>query len=150
MPAEYELTYLINPQAPEEARGELNNAVDAKVSELAGVADHASPSLRRKLAYPINKNQAAFIRSIHFHIEPEKVDEIRTFLKKTDGLLRFSLVRTPWREDLSPELLEKVKQPESGKGGRGHQRPAQAKEQKKVTMAEVEKGIEEALTEEVK
>jgi ribosomal protein S6 len=146
---EYELTYLIDPQANEEARGELNNAVDAKVNELAGAADYASPALRRKLAYPIKNNHSAFLRSIHFKLDSDKIKDFQAFLDKAEGVLRFTLLKTPRRQEISPELLDKVRQPASAKASAG--KPAgPRKEQKKVTMKEVEKGIEEALSEEVK
>ncbi|MEX0650189.1 MAG: 30S ribosomal protein S6 [Candidatus Andersenbacteria bacterium] len=140
---QYEITYLIDPQVNEEARTELNSAVDSKVSELKGKVGHSSPTLRRKLAYEIDKKQSVFMRNMHIDLSPAEVATLHDFFKRTPTILRFSLINTPYREGSAPDTL-KQKEEESRK------KPKVTAEKKKVTMKDVEKGIEEALTEEVK
>ncbi|MEX1112436.1 MAG: 30S ribosomal protein S6 [Candidatus Andersenbacteria bacterium] len=140
---QYEITYLIDPQVNEEARTELNSAVDGKVNELKGKVSHSSPTLRHKLAYPIVKKQSAFMRSMHIELDPSEVAALHDFLKRNDSVMRFNLITTPYREGVSPEALKQKEETTKKK-------PMAKKEAKEVTMADVEKGIEEALTEEVK
>ncbi len=140
---DYEITYLTDPQLNEEARTELNSAIDGKINELAGSIMHASASLRRRLAYPIKKTNSAFLRHLQIQLDPSKTQELHTFLKKAQGLIRFTILQTAQRQEVGLEVLERSKKAA----------PAQAstaKPDKKVTMADVEKGIEEALTEEIK
>lgn len=143
---EYEITYLINPNVTEEARDELNAAVDKKIAELKGSITHSAPTLRRKLAYPIGKTNSAFLRAIHVQLDPEHIAEVQSMLKKSNGILRVTILSTPFRKDLDAEFIERVQTKNPRKKGM----KTATKPQKEVTMEDVEKGIEEALTEEVK
>jgi len=140
---EYEITYLTDPQLNEDARGELDAAVDAKLNELAGNVIHASASLRRRLAYPINKTNSAFLRHLQIKLDPAKIAELNLFIKKYKGVIRLTTLATPQRHDVSADIIERSRKAPVAKG-----KPKKAA--KEVTMADVEKGIEEALTEEVK
>lgn len=141
---QYEITYLIDPQVNEEAREELNVAIDSKISELKGKVDNSKPTLRRKLAYPIDKKQSVFMRNMHIELDPAALADLREHLKKTNSILRVTILNTPLREGLSPETLKQ--RDEEAK----QRKEAARKEQREVTMEDVEKGIEDALTEEVK
>lgn len=146
-PTEYEITYLIDPNTAEEGRAELNTGIDAKITELAGKVAVSSAVLRRRLAYPIIKTDSAFIRTVHIELAPEHVEEIRMLLKKTKDVMRFTILRTHKREGVPAELLERTR---GSKGDHKKKDVRKAAPAKKVTMEDVEKGIEEALTEEVK
>lgn len=150
---QYELTYLIDPRTSEEARNSLNSAVDAQITTLSGTITHDAPALRKKLAYKVTKQDSAFMRIMNLEMPTENVLEFTTFLKKSDGVMRLTLLATPARARITPEVLEKHGK-KKGKGGFAkHDKKKdmpQAKPAKEVTMQAVEKGIEEALTEEVK
>lgn len=140
--SDYEITYLSNPQIAEEERGQLDAAIDGKVADLGGSISFNSPHTRRCLAYPVAKTTAAFLRMIQTELPGDQIDSLRQFLKKQAGVLRFTILNTPRRQEVPVDIMqEKVaRQPVK----------AAAKPAKAVTMADVEKGIEEALTEEVK
>lgn len=142
---EYEITYLINPNVTEEARDELNAAVDKKIAELKGSITHAAPTLRRKLAYPVGNTNSAFLRALHVQLDPSHINDVQSMLKKTNGVLRVTILNTPFRKDLDAEFIEKVQTKSPNKKAKKASKP-----QKEVTMEDVEKGIEDALTEEVK
>jgi ribosomal protein S6 len=145
--SEYELTYTITPQADEEAREELNAAVDKKIAELKGSVAAASPTLRRRLAYLVQNTNSAFLRTEQVKLDPEHIQELHTFLRKQPHVLRISILKTPLRKELGSEVAEKARQKSPKSDKKKADKPAAGK---KVTMEEVEKGIEEALTEEVK
>lgn len=142
---EYEITYLINPNVTEEARDELNAAVDKKIGELKGLITQSAPTLRRKLAYPVGKTNSAFLRALHIQLDPAHIHDVQSMLKKANGVLRVTILNTPYRKDLDAEFIEKVQIKSPNKKMKKVSQP-----QKEVTMEDVEKGIEEALTEEVK
>lgn len=142
--SEYEITYHIDPQLDEAARDELNSAIESEVAKESGKVVHGSTSLRRKLAYEIDKKQSVFTRVLDIEIESENIQNILKSLQKNPSILRFVILQTPRREDGGAKLMEQLKQA-VGKG-----KPAVKGPAKKVTMQDVEKGIEEALSEEVK
>lgn len=143
---QYEITYLINPKTGEEDREKLNGGFDAKVSEFEGRVVHTSPTLRRNIGYAIQKTRSAFLRSVNIELDPAKIADIQDLLKRDKDVLRFTILNTPQRAEISQEILAKAQQ----KPGQKPKKQETPKPVKKVTMEDVEKGIEEALTEEVK
>jgi ribosomal protein S6 len=142
---EYELTYLADANLSDEARAELDTAVDAFVSELGGSISYSSPSLRRRLFYPIAKKAAAFSRALQISVDPLKIEELRKNIRRREGVLRLYVIRTPRRQEVTPEAFTDALE------GGSRQTEARIKaSKKKVSMQDVEAGIEEALQEEVK
>ncbi|HSX24630.1 MAG TPA: 30S ribosomal protein S6 [Candidatus Andersenbacteria bacterium] len=148
---QYELTYLIDPRMNEDDRTSLNSAIDQHVSESSGTILHNSPALRKKLAYQVNHQDSAFMRIMNIELPTEKVLEFTNFLKKSQGILRTTLLATPKRTRITPEILEKHGKKKGKDGFVKHDKNKEAQKapKKEVTMQAVEKGIEEALTEEV-
>ncbi|OGY31376.1 MAG: 30S ribosomal protein S6 [Candidatus Andersenbacteria bacterium RIFCSPHIGHO2_01_FULL_46_36] len=154
---QYEITYLIDSKLSEEARGALCAGFDEQVTAAAGTVVSSAPVLRKTLAYPVKKQSAAFLRVMQIEVDPAKIAELQSFLKKSEGVMRLTLLATPPRTRMSAELIEKHGK-RKGKGIAGRPEKYQkesipvSKEApaKEVTMQDVEKGIEEALVTEVK
>jgi ribosomal protein S6 len=152
----YEITYVASPLLDETGRGELDSGIDAKVAELGGSITYQSPSLRRRLAYMIEKQTSAFIRTLQIELDPAKAADVHTLLKKHPSILRFSILHSGRREEVPMEIVERYSRKKDAKGasnapaGRGPRKPQTAAPAKEVTMQDVEKGIEEALSAEVK
>lgn len=150
---QYEITYLIDPRTSEDARGALCAILDEHITAGGGVVASSTPVLRKMLAYPIKHQHVAFIRTMHIAVDSEKIGALQSFLKKTEGVLRLTVLATPARTRMSQELIEKYSK-RKGKpaNGRTEKEPrvTQKKPAKEVTMQDVEKGIEEALVTEVK
>lgn len=150
----YEITYIANGNLAEDERGQVDAAIDSKITELAGTVEHASAALRRRLAYEIDKKTSGFLRSLQIQLDPEHIKTIETMLRKDNNIIRFTILATSRREEVASELIEKYvpKKGDKKKAGKPTIKPrAKAVEPAApVTMEDVEKGIEEALTEEVK
>ncbi len=149
----YEITYLTHPGLSEEDRGALHASVDELVSGLSGTVIPGAPALRKRLAYKIKKQDSAFMRVMNIELAPAKLADVQDFLKRAEGVMRFTVLATPPRVRMSPELMEKHGRragKDTKKQHRKETKEQAPREQKKVTMQDVEKGIEEALTEEVK
>lgn len=149
----YEITYLIDPQLSEEDRGVLETSIDDLVVKLSGSVQASAPTLRKKLAYDIKRNNSAFLRITNIELDPAKITDIQDFLKREPKILRFTILATPVRKRISQELFAKYgKRSEKDKSGKPDHKKTVAPitSTKEVTMQAVEKGIEEALTEEVK
>jgi len=145
---QYEITYLVNPKTQETAREKLNQGVDTKISDLEGKLAHSSPTLRKNLGYAIQEERVAFVRTLQVELDPSKISDVQDMLKREKSILRFTILNTPKRQDAGTEILEKAQQ-KPGKE-KMEKKEVEKKPAKKVTMEDVEKGIEDALSEEVK
>lgn len=149
--SQYEITYLIDSKLSEEARGAFHSSVDEQVTAAEGAIVSSTPALRKTLAYPIKHQNAGFMRTVQIEVDPAKIADIQSFLKKAEGVLRLTILATTPRIRMSQELMEKHGKRKGKMGSRPEkQQPRSEKPVKEVTMQDVEKGIEEALTEEVK
>ncbi|HLC49547.1 MAG TPA: 30S ribosomal protein S6 [Candidatus Andersenbacteria bacterium] len=151
--SKYEITYLIDSKLSEEDRGAVESSVDELVATFAGSVGASAPTLRKKLAYDIKRNNSAFLRIMNIELNPAKIADVKDFLKREAKVLRFTILATTERKRVSQEIMDKY----SKRTGKDKQEKPEYKKtvkpatvEKEVTMQDVEKGIEEALTEEVK
>lgn len=140
--SEYEITYIVSAKAGDEGRDTLNTDFEKQLSTLEGKMEHSTAALRQQLAYPIKDERTAFVRTVQITLDPGKLAELHRFLTKNEYVLRFTVLNTPRREELPTDLLKEL--------GEDAPKRAPRKPAKKVTMEDVEKGIEDALTEEIK
>lgn len=149
---EYEITYLANPSLDEEAKNKLDEAIDAEIINRKGSISYSlptdSPGSRRRLHYPIADKKVTWMRAIQTQLEQDTVEELRQFIRKTEGVTRVTIIQTPRREEVPATIFDQAEQ-EAAKDQKP--KPAEpAKPAKEVTMKEVEEKIESALDEEVK
>jgi ribosomal protein S6 len=142
MANEYEITYLSDPQLNDEARAELDASVDAEIGQIKGAILHSAAPMRRRLMYPIQKKMAAFSRTVQVTVQPEDIQGLRTALRKKSGIVRLMVLSTTQRAGVAADIFTQVNLDEK--------KTTEKKPAKPVTMQEVEKGIEDALQEEVK
>jgi ribosomal protein S6 len=141
---EYEITYLSHISLSEDARAQLDAAIDASIEKAEGAISHNSTSIRRRLVYPIQKQSGAFLRVVQTSIEPEHIEALKESLRKMEGVVRLTVIKTPRREEVSTAIFETAAKPAAAPAA------APATPAREVTMAEVEEKIAEALDEEVK
>ena len=150
--SQYEITYLIDPQLSEDGRAAVETSVDDLVVKFEGSVQASTPTLRKKLAYDIKRNNSAFLRVTNIELDPAKIADIQDFLKREPKVLRFTILATPVRKRISQELFVKYgKRTDKDKSGKPDYKKTAtpAAPVKEATMQDVEKGIEEALTQEV-
>ncbi len=90
---QYELVYIVAPEATEEQLAALNGEVQQVVSRFQGTIDRTDNWGRRKLAYPIGKYKEG-IYVLHVITGPgDLVKELDRRLKVTDNVIRHLIVR---------------------------------------------------------
>ena len=95
---QYELVYIVAPEATEEQLAALNGEVQQVVTRFQSTIDRTDNWGRRKLAYPIGKYKEG-IYVLHVITGPgDLVKELDRRLKVTDNVIRHLIVRVD--EDL--------------------------------------------------
>ena len=148
---EYEITYLADPQLDEQDKIKLDENIDSKLAGLKGNITYSSPAdtptSRRRLHYAIDKKRVAWLRTIQIELDPASIEKFRTVLKKTDGIIRTSILNTPRRQEVPASIFDSLNNKESDAVSK---KEPMKKSGKKVTDQELSKKIDEALEEEVK
>ena len=90
---QYELTYVLRPDAPEDEINQLHTQVAEIVGRMGGTIDKTDQWGRRKLAYEIGHHKEGFYVLETITGTGELMKEIDRRLKVTEGLLRHLVVR---------------------------------------------------------
>jgi len=88
----YELTYIIGLLSAEGETSSVAEKVRAQIKELSGEAKKEYISEKKKLAFQIKKQSFGFYATVVFEMEPEKIDELNTFLRSNSDILRHMII----------------------------------------------------------
>ena len=88
----YELLYVVNPSADEEARAGVMKRIDVAIVGEGGVCDSVDDWGRRKLAYEIDHLTEGDYTLINFHAEPTQIAELDRVLRINDAVIRHIIV----------------------------------------------------------
>jgi len=146
----YELTYLISPDLPEEELKIFSGKINNFIQEETGILEKTTEPSKKKLGYSIKKKEEAFLVALNFSLNPEKLGSLEKKLKSENQILRYIILTKkiskkilhPKRTSLglaSKEALPKIKKPPEA--------PPKITEPKKVELKEIDKKIEEILGE---
>lgn len=84
----YELTYLISDKVQESDLNKVTGKVSGYITELGGKSEKEEIWGRRKLVYPIKKQEFATYVTHYFNLSGDKIKEFERELRLTDGVLR--------------------------------------------------------------
>jgi small subunit ribosomal protein S6 len=90
----YDLTVLLDADAPSERRAEILAAVEAAIANGGEIVSKHDWGVRN-LAYEIDHHKDAEYHLIQLTGPPELLDRLRTALRVTDGVLRHRIIRLP-------------------------------------------------------
>ena len=131
----YELTYLISPDIPEEELKSFQEKIDSFLQEGGGKSEGFKLPIKKRLAYPIKKKNETYGGILNFYLSPEKLESFEKKLAKEPKILRYLLLvkEAPKKMEI-PRIRAKAKAPK-------------LKKEKKVELKEIEKKLEEILGE---
>lgn len=99
---QYELTYLISDDVAESEINKVSGRINGYVTDGKGKVLKEESWGRRKLAYPIKKQQFATYITLNFELEPENLREIEKDIFHAPEILRhLMLVRDFGKEELT-------------------------------------------------
>lgn len=151
----YELTYIISSEiTAEEAEAEAKN-IESLIQNKEGVILKSEKPSPRTLAYPIKKQYSGFFGVLEFQLEPEHLGELKEKLQKDGKIIRHIFIiknpakiqkerRTKKKPVISPILVGAVEEKEKVKDLSAQ---AGKKTNKKVELKEIEKKLDEILSE---
>jgi len=126
----YELAYLISSKVNKEELSEIQKRVILALRKYGGILDEENPALKRTLAYEIKKEREAFLVSLTFFLDPEKVSEFKKEIEKEKNILRYLIFQRKMPKEKKIEVKKVVKP-------------------KKVELEKIEEKLEEILGEKI-
>jgi ribosomal protein S6 len=101
----YELTYLTSQDMSEEAAKQLLDKFAAMIVSGQGIVVDSQKAYKKRLAYPVKKQQMALVNSIRFQMESAPVVAFNDEIKK-DALVLRSLIVT-----YVPQPIRQMREP---------------------------------------
>jgi ribosomal protein S6 len=126
----YELTYLISPDLSEREALDFQEKIISLIQEGGGALGEVKEPVKKKMAY---------LATLNFHLEPEKLESLEKKLKAEGQILRHMILTKP-KQVKETHLLGK--KPAAQKPAKKTPKP-----EAKVELKEIEKKLEEILDE---
>ena len=86
---EYELVFIVHPDLDEIATTEIVERVKGWITEAGGTIDKVDPWGKRKLAYPIRKQNEGQYFLFNTHMTPSFVADLERNLRFVEPVMRF-------------------------------------------------------------
>ncbi len=108
----YELTYLIPGSFDEENMRKTQEKLLFLIQEK-GILINSKIPKKIKLAYPIKKEETAFLGVANFQIKPQEIKDFEKKLKREVPILRYLLLKKKLKkaEKVQKEVVKKPKKP---------------------------------------
>ncbi len=131
---DYQLTFLLSPELDEKKLEDFSEKFGEMLRKEVKVSQSEAPK-KVKLSYPILKKQDAFLACFEFQAEAQKIEELKTKIKKQPEILRFLLIKK------EKTLEKKERKPKARKAFERKKVPVT----EKVELKKIEKDLEKIL-----
>lgn len=148
----YELLYILPAKYTDAELVELRKKISGIVTATGGTITEEHDLGKRKLAYPINHVRNGNYVLAYFEADAAAMQKLSTTLRLSTDLLRHLIVERDMKVTTLPSYTE-VEEPrrvEEPVRQQAMAAPMPAPAKDRITMEEVEKKLDEILTEEVK
>ncbi len=107
----YELDYLVSTNIPEKEASSLNEKFKSLIEKEKGNIKKSEVTSEINLAYQIQKQDRAFLATIVFELEADKINSLKKEIEKESNVLRYLLFKKKVikEEKKSPRLKKIVK-----------------------------------------
>ncbi|MBU0546854.1 30S ribosomal protein S6 [Patescibacteria group bacterium] len=138
---QYELSYLISPELSNEEVIAFSEKMNSVLQDNGAVLGKLSAEKKIKLGYPIKKKVGAFIKTITFHLAPNKIIEVEKILKEQPEILRYFILCPKKIKVVEKELVFKTAQKLT------EEAVVEEKTKEKVEFKDIDAKLEEILDE---
>jgi len=108
----YEIAYLVSIKAEGEKLKEIQKKVLDLIKKHEGEIEEESTPLKRSLAYPIKKENEAFLISVTFWMAPSKMKDFKKDVDEIKEIMRYLIVKREAKKEKVAEKKKLVKKPE--------------------------------------
>ena len=156
----YELTYIISSEITSEQAEEESKNIESLIQSKEGIILKSVKVAPKTLAYPIKKQSSGFFGVLEFQLEPENLGEIKEKIQKNGKIIRHMIIinnppkiqkeRRMKRKPLESSAFADTKEGLNEKDMSAmpaHTGQAGKKTSKKVEIEEIEKELDEILSE---
>lgn len=98
----YQLTYLISPEVSFEEAKAVSQEIESRFGKEGKVVKTENP-IKKFLTYPIKKQKAAYLVSVNFNLEPEKIEMLIKEIEKKPQVIRCLLTK---KEKRTPRIAQ--------------------------------------------
>lgn len=92
---EYEMSFLLTPEIAEDKLDFETAELKKMISESGGEATQISSLEKKRLAYPVKKQNQAYLGVVYFNIDSDGLDKMKSVLALNTKLLRFIILNKP-------------------------------------------------------
>lgn len=105
---EYELSYLLTPDIPEDKIDSQALELKNIITENGGAIVQTNPPEKKRLAYPVRKQNQAYLGIVYFNIDKDKdgLDKIKKVLALDKKILRFLILSNVIKPKPRPITIE--------------------------------------------
>jgi len=130
---EYNLNFLISSELEEKEINEIIEKIKTLIEQTGGIFVNIKESKKVSFGVPIKKKTEGFLISLDFSLSPEKIEDLSKKIKVEHQILRYLiLTKKPKKEKIYfTKKRHSLIQP---------------RKEKKVELKEIDKKIEEILT----
>lgn len=147
----YELTYIISSEITAGEAEEKAKNIESLIQDKKGIVLRSEKPSPRTLAYTIKKQASGFFSILEFQLEPEHLSELKEKIQKDDKIIRHMVVvNNPAKIQKEKRIKKKplVSSPLIGiMEEEKEEKEKERKTSKKVELKEIEKELDEILSE---
>jgi len=85
--------YILDSRLDEESQTKINTRVQETIAKIGGKLESSESLGRKRLAYPIKKQNDGMYMLTHFEADSRSLKELNRVMNITEGLLRHLVVR---------------------------------------------------------
>ncbi len=136
----YELTYLVSPELNDDEIVSIQEEINSIIEKDGEILNKGFGPIKKELASEIEGKRRAFLISVLFNADPEKINVLEKHLKETKDVIRHIFLAKRKKERERKKRSESPAPATEDVATKDEEIPA-----KKVDIKEIDKKIEEIL-----
>jgi len=102
---EYEMSYLLTPEIPDDKTDPEVAEIKKIITENNGDIIQTDPLEKKRLAYPVKKQNYAYLGIVYFNIDKENLDKIKKTLALYKKVIRYLILNKPLKPKPKPKMV---------------------------------------------
>jgi len=88
----YELSYIVSPELTSEEAEAKGKEIESAIQSREGNVFKQSNPIAKTFSHPVGKRASGFWGVIEFHLEPEKLLELKAIIEKDEKIVRHMII----------------------------------------------------------